>query len=354
MKKIISIALVAISIGSTALAQKDRGGGDACENRIKVIRDDISQWISKGGHLGLKLPNGISTASYAKEMNSQITKAKIECLGIGDKGFPIEVDGTAKICRFDLSKSISKITCDTEKFKRLSESEQYVLIHHEYAGLAQIEQPNGDDSDYKVSNQISVYLVDVIVKKLAVKPQISPEPEAGWRRLDMIEGLNSALAIQDILDRAQYHDCTFKVSESLISNCPSNSNISFSRYDFTPIKSPEKALSSVPGAFDCQGADVTIGQVYASYFSGSTQTLLQNKTEQTKFKQINYGWVAPFEKNVKKQLITEVVVENTFTKVVSVSLSVQEKRPTAGGSLGNPAYPSEWTTTQSINCHADK
>ena len=56
----------------------------------------------------------------------------------------------------------------------MDESKQYELIHHEFAGLANFERPQGDDSDYAISNQLSGFLVDEIVKKLAVKPQIVP------------------------------------------------------------------------------------------------------------------------------------------------------------------------------------
>ena len=37
-------------------------------------------------------------------------------------------------------------------------------------GLARVEKPNADDSEYGTSNQISDYLENQIIKKLAVKP----------------------------------------------------------------------------------------------------------------------------------------------------------------------------------------
>ena len=103
-------------------------------------------------------------------MLEQIKKAKIRCVSQGDKGHPVEVYGSPKVCRFD--KGLLKrptITCSREDFMKLNETNQYVLIHHEYAGLAGIESPNKDDSQYQVSNQISSYLVDKVVKRLSVK-----------------------------------------------------------------------------------------------------------------------------------------------------------------------------------------
>jgi hypothetical protein len=156
---------------ASALGNGTSGGGDSCENRIKVIREDIREWILKGGPSGLQLPPGISTAAYANAMLDQIASAKIKCLGPSDEGYPIMVNGVAKTCRFDrLTEQDKRITCDLAKFDALNEEKQYNLVHHEYAGLSGIEKPSQDGSDYTVSNQISAFLADVVVKKLAVKP----------------------------------------------------------------------------------------------------------------------------------------------------------------------------------------
>jgi hypothetical protein len=56
------------------------------------------------------------------------------------------------------------------------QSDQYVLIHHEYAGLAGFEVNDGESSQYEISNQISGYLEDQIVKKLVVKPRPGAGP----------------------------------------------------------------------------------------------------------------------------------------------------------------------------------
>lgn len=153
------------------------GGGDTCEDRIKLVRDDLRSWIHSGGSQGLSLPKQISTQQYIDQMLDAIENAKIQCVGQGDAGYPVLVAGTPKICRFDQDTEKAQITCDLVKLNSLSESDQYVLVHHEYAGLAGVELPNGNDSHYEVSNQISEYLVDQVVKRLAIKPQ-PPTPEA--------------------------------------------------------------------------------------------------------------------------------------------------------------------------------
>lgn len=145
------------------------GGGDLCEDRIKIVRDDLKVWIKKGGAQGLKLPADISIGQYADSMNSALASAKIRCVSAGDEGFPVTVDNIAKVCRFD-SSDTGMISCDYTKFQAISQEDQYVLVHHEYAGLAGLEVPNGSDSNYNLSNQISGYLVNHQVKKLSVNP----------------------------------------------------------------------------------------------------------------------------------------------------------------------------------------
>lgn len=164
-----SLLIIALSFNFVSANTGTRGGGDICENRIKIIRDDIKDWLNMGGADTLKLPPDLSVAEYKDLMLQQIQKAKIKCVGLGDQSFPVEIDGTPKVCRFDLSEDESVISCDFEKFQSMNESNQYVLVHHELAGLAQIELPNGADSYYAISNQLVSFLADVVIKKLVVR-----------------------------------------------------------------------------------------------------------------------------------------------------------------------------------------
>lgn len=169
IKSILTEKISTLSRGGVAT-----GGGDvACEGRIKIIREDLAMWIKKGGASGLSLPPNISVSQYSDAMLSQIKKAKIKCVGPGDEGYPVNINKTAKACKFEATQHKSQIICDYSKFESTSDSDQYVLVHHEFAGLANIEVPRGDDSHYSISNQISGYLVDQVVKKLAISPPLA-------------------------------------------------------------------------------------------------------------------------------------------------------------------------------------
>lgn len=150
------------------------GGGDSCEDRVQIIRADLHSWIGAGGPQGLALPQNLSVADYSKGMTAAFKSTKIRCVGAGDAGFPVKIGKAPKVCIFETIGDESQITCDFAKFQSLSESEQYVLIHHEYSGIAKFEVPDAETSTYFISNQISSFLENVLVKKLAVKPVVNP------------------------------------------------------------------------------------------------------------------------------------------------------------------------------------
>lgn len=158
---------------------QDRGGGDICEDRVKSIRDDIQKWILNDGPAGLKLPDELSKETYALKILLEASRLKIRCVREGDQGYPVMIGKSPKTCIFDRRDEESVVTCDIEKFKATSESDQYVLIHHELAGLAKLERPDGEKSTYGISNQISSFLESRVVKVLAVKkPQgLPPAPK---------------------------------------------------------------------------------------------------------------------------------------------------------------------------------
>lgn len=168
---------------------RDTGGGDPCEKRIQEIRDDIRDWILKGGpRAGLVLPAGMSVEQYSAQMleflavaNSnrvQTERTFIQCVH-----HPVQVQDNQKICRFDKDRdgSEARITCFYEAFldkNTMSEEDQYQLIHHEYAGLADVEIPQGAQSDYGVSRQIAGRLEERVKKMLAIRPQAPKPPVA--------------------------------------------------------------------------------------------------------------------------------------------------------------------------------
>lgn len=151
------------------------GGGDPCEDRIQVIRDDIKKWINDGGANSLNLPDDITIDAYKKLMLENIKAAKLRCVKPGDKGHPVAVNEVPKVCRFDtnIGKTQAElITCDYDIFlNQTDESLQYNLIHHEYAGLAGVEKTAQKASNYKVSNQVSAFLETRLMKSLSIKPK---------------------------------------------------------------------------------------------------------------------------------------------------------------------------------------
>ncbi len=159
------------------------GGGDRCERRFKEIAIDIVKWINDGGgnKLNLKNPRNerqILPEEYKSNMLGSIGKARITCVSPGDPGHPVLVNGKSKECRSFVDNNITRIVCDRQKFySSLAEPEndptQYKMVHHEYATLSGFEVPDGDDSEYFLSNQITDYLEDQVVKKLSVKSKQS-------------------------------------------------------------------------------------------------------------------------------------------------------------------------------------
>jgi hypothetical protein len=160
------VILGCLLISTLSYAGKESsGGGDMCEDRIKIVRDDIASWIQKGGPQGLKLPSDLTQAQYSSAMLDAISQAKVSCTGD-----VIMIGSAEKTCKNYFDHGIPRVLCNAKKLLSTDESLQYNLVHHEYAGLARIEVADGEDSDYSVSNQISGFLVDEVVKKLVIAP----------------------------------------------------------------------------------------------------------------------------------------------------------------------------------------
>lgn len=102
-------------------------------------------------------------------MLREIKKTTIACVGQGDPGYPVVVFGAAKTCAIDMKKNENRMTCDFNKVAAYTEEDLYKQIHHEYATAAGFEIPKKGDSDYEISNQLSGYLEQQLVLKLAVK-----------------------------------------------------------------------------------------------------------------------------------------------------------------------------------------
>lgn len=174
LKLLTGVCLLSLHLSSfSALAGGSMvgGGGDASEERVNEIRADILKWIKNDGAKGLTLPKDISYNEYLNKMTEILEEKKVIIEFTNDE---VKVNDRLKTCKGTLSKDNSKpsILCNIERFKNTFDSDQYKLIHHEYAGLVNIENNEGAASDYMVSSQITDFLSYQEVLKLAVKKNV--------------------------------------------------------------------------------------------------------------------------------------------------------------------------------------
>lgn len=175
--------LVALALGVATLVCHEKiwargsegvGGGDRCEKRFKSVTTQLRSWIENGGAKGLVLGN-ITPEDYSARMLSVSDAFTVTCVGPGDPGFPVTVNGRPKECKsFRNEKGLSEIICDRRKFySNLPEPDydpaQFPMAHHEFASLAGLEPPEDHDSNYEFSQQIEGVLENRLVKKLGVK-----------------------------------------------------------------------------------------------------------------------------------------------------------------------------------------
>jgi hypothetical protein len=191
MTLLLGLTLTFSSPVYAAIGGDSGGGGDALEARVNEIRSDLLNWIEKGGAEGLVLPTYISYSDYVSKMSDILENKKV---ALSFTHEDVEVNGVEKTCRgsfyvkktfFSKKEANPQILCNISRFKETSESKQYSLIHHEYAGLVNIERNDGSASDYEISNQLTDYLEDSVVKKLAVKKKTEPDvkPDLTLRRM---------------------------------------------------------------------------------------------------------------------------------------------------------------------------
>lgn len=328
---------------------QDRGGGDPCENQIKVIRSDLSVWIQNSGAKELRLPDGISVDQYSTRMLQKIEKAKIRCIGQGDKGFPVEVYGTPKVCKFEVGSSEdSTITCDRLIFLALDESEQYVLVHHEYAGLAGVEVPLKDDSQYEVSNQITSFLENKIVKRLVVKPAQQIQPSQ-WKPINGKEGTDIARALQDALANTNFSDC--KVELEINTQPPRAIQCGegiyyYNRFNFFSTIDQKNGFRAIPvGNFDCQNSKEETNRFLMKSTEGPMAFL--NILDKNVYP--NEG-----EQDLHLRLDSIFELDSTETSIAKVTITKSKIVQVNKGTVGNPKWVNESVALNTLTCHKSK
>jgi hypothetical protein len=203
--------LLCLSTSSFAFAAKSDGagsggGGDASEIRVNEIRSDILKWIHDGGAKGLTLPSTLSYDEYISQMDDILQSKKV-VIGFVEKDdenndeLKVVVNGAPKTCRgfVSLSDSRPHILCNISRFKATSEADQYELIHHEFAGLVNVENNEGAASDYGLSSQITGFLSREIILKIAVKKSTYADTNPkDYLDMNLLKALNNLQASREI------------------------------------------------------------------------------------------------------------------------------------------------------------
>lgn len=146
------------------LGNEKGNGGDSCEQMIKEISTDIRKWIQSEDYKGLKFPSSLSEKDYRDKMLDAIAKTTISCTTK-----TLFYGNTEKTC----INVKNHMTCDFQRFMDSSSTNQYKLIHHEYAGVAGIETNKDDNSQYFLTNQLSDFLRETYTYKLGIKSNTS-------------------------------------------------------------------------------------------------------------------------------------------------------------------------------------
>lgn len=169
---LIAMNIVAITSSNAFARAASRGnssggGGDASEVRVDEIRADILKWIHNGGAKKLEFPSDLTYDGYVENMRAILQPQKVIIEFTDEK---ILVKNVEKTCQGFLGfREEPHISCNISRFKGTKDADQYALIHHEYAGLGGVEANIGAASDYIISSQLTGFLEEQVVLKLAVK-----------------------------------------------------------------------------------------------------------------------------------------------------------------------------------------
>lgn len=157
------------------------GGGSDMETEFKAIALNIGQWIQSGRSAHLKLPRKLTNAQYRAGMLAELGSYSIEMTSE-----ELKYGGSVKTC---VSRQVpvkdrkkpkvrNQILCNQNMFRdtyKYNTEGAYRLVHHEFAGLARLEQNRGQESDYTISDQIGQYLERETVLRLPVETAKDPE-----------------------------------------------------------------------------------------------------------------------------------------------------------------------------------
>lgn len=330
---LLTSVLITSTVQARARGGEGVGGGDQCENRIKLIRTDLRQWLQTEEPKSLHFENGLKAEDYTAAMTKEIDSAKIRCVGPGDEGYPVVVDGVPKTCRFEKSPHRSTITCDSSKMLALNEEAQYGQTHHEYAGLAGFENPDGADSNYDLSNQISYSLETVSVKKLG---RVKALPMAAFKEMLSNEAVLVGSRLLDNLRETRFQNCTFEMVGPRPDE-PSRQQVILSR-----TATPQKTFNYFPARFSLM-ANHPFGGDHL-YLKAGPSPIVRSFNERGFLSWTKNGELGNFEAIYYYDVSGTKILKATFEQTIDVSF------PT--GSIDNPKTATRRETLAKFECHA--
>ncbi|MES2962607.1 MAG: hypothetical protein V4760_01870, partial [Bdellovibrionota bacterium] len=169
------------SLASAQEGGSNGGGGADMESEFKAIALNVRDWINGGGSASLELPRGVTNEQYKTGMLRELGSYSIQMVSR-----ELKFGGSVKTC---VSRSVAEkdraklkvrgqILCNQTLFLntyKYNTEGAYRLVHHEFAGLAGLEQNRGQQSDYVVSDQLSQFLEREIVLRLPVTTKKDPK-----------------------------------------------------------------------------------------------------------------------------------------------------------------------------------
>jgi hypothetical protein len=168
------------------------GGGDIqCDNLIQNLTfqdplGNLESWLRNHGPekqnpkldlsstLNLDTEQPYTSAEYEKAMITLIKRFKktpdVNCVRPGDKGYPVDVNDTSKICKTSVDEKGVHMTCDRNLFMGLTPDEQIEQDHHEFAiNIPGLEPDSGSISTYRISTQLADSIATVPERRLVIK-----------------------------------------------------------------------------------------------------------------------------------------------------------------------------------------
>ena len=155
--KILVIAAATLSLLNTSVhAQEVRNGGGE-DGVFKSIRNEIKVWMDKNlreQELGEKL--GVNNPSLVHQ------KMVLAIESVADKVVftkdLIEIGGSVRICKNE--PTISTITCNVDAWNNSRGDTRYMIVLHEYLGIAGIETNLDEFSQYSISTRILAFVYE--------------------------------------------------------------------------------------------------------------------------------------------------------------------------------------------------